>query len=200
MALKQNNEITVKLNTTKQELIELLTSKGFTLKNKQFLEDLYFIPNNLNIKNLSVREIISHAVLLRSLFEIDKVTYKGIRLCYKQKVFDNNDCVTKQTQYNVDVISREDAKNFLQAIGYTQILEICEYEYQLIKNELMFEIKDVENGDILMEIETVESKNFDTVDKIIQYLKQLKLPVDETNYFVKKAEIELQKRLTTNKQ
>ncbi len=198
MPLKDNNEITVKLNATKQQMLNLLIEKGFELKATQYLKDCYFVPKTLNIKNNSVRNILSKAVIIRSLYTEDKNTCKSIRLCFKQKVFNNEDEIVEQTSYNIEIANQEDAKNFLNAIGYTQILNINEYEYQLTKDNIMFEIKEVVNGILLMEIETIEDSKFNSIEKIKQYLIELNLPVDYSNLFVKKAEIELQKVLDEN--
>ena len=47
----------------------------------------------------------------------------------------------------------------------------------------------------MLEIETTEGDfELDTIDKIIKKLDSLDLPVDTSNYFVKKAEIELNKK------
>ena len=54
-------------------------------------------------------------------------------------------------------------------------------------------IKDIYNSDKLIEIE--ENEKYDSIDKLINELKKLELPVDLDDYFVKKAEIELKKIL-----
>ena len=68
-----------------------------------------------------------------------------------------------------------------------------EMDYLYKKNELQICIKDVLNGDKLIEIE--ENEQLDTIDKIKQELERLNLPVDTNDYFIKKAEIELRKIL-----
>lgn len=193
MSIKNNNEITVKINTTKQQFINLLISKGFKQKTTQYLEDFYFVPKTVDLKINSVREILSKAVLIRNLYSEDKKLVKGMRLCYKQKVFNNNDEIVEQKSYNVEILNPEDAKKFLNAIGYDLILNINEYEYQFVNNNLMFEIKQIVNGDLIMEIETISNSEFSSLDEVIKYLKQLSLPIDYSNLFVKKAEIELSK-------
>ena len=48
-------------------------------------------------------------------------------------------------------------------------------------------------------METIsDNKELNTVEKLQQKIKQLELPVDCNNYFVKKAEVELAK-ITKNK-
>ena len=56
-------------------------------------------------------------------------------------------------------------------------------------------IKDINNGDKLIEIETEENNDFDTIEKLIKKVNELEIPIYTDNYFVKKAEIELDKVL-----
>ena len=62
-----SNEITVKLKCSIENFGEILQNKKFKLVEKYFLNDTYFIPKNLNISNLTSREILSNAVLLRDI-------------------------------------------------------------------------------------------------------------------------------------
>ncbi len=50
MAIKNNNEITLKVTCTKDDLINILIKKGFKIKEEFTLNDYYFIPNDLDIK------------------------------------------------------------------------------------------------------------------------------------------------------
>lgn len=48
MGTKNNNEITVKVNTSINEMEEILKSKGFKLSDKFTCEDYYFILKNID--------------------------------------------------------------------------------------------------------------------------------------------------------
>ena len=72
-------------------------------------------------------------------------------------------------------------------------MQIKEIDYLYKKNELQICIKDVLNGDKLIEIE--ENEQLDTIDKIKCELEKLDIPTDCNDYFIKKAEIELRKIL-----
>ena len=56
-------------------------------------------------------------------------------------------------------------------------------------------LKSIENGDFLIEIETEENTEWDTIEKIIKIVDELDLPIEKNNYFVKKAENALNKKL-----
>ena len=60
---------------------------------------------------------------------------------------------------------------------------------------LSLAIKDVKNGDKLIEVETEESEELNTIDKLIRKVNELDIHIYTDNYFVKKAEIELDKVL-----
>lgn len=80
MIVKENNEITVKVTCSKDTLLSILKQKGFTSGRTFLLDDYYFIPNEINIENLTTREIISKCIIIRNIFENNlyhkKITYK----------------------------------------------------------------------------------------------------------------------------
>ena len=83
-----SNEITVKLKCNINEISKILESKGFSIVGKYYLDDTYFIPNDLKLNEISVRKILSKAMLLRNIAEelpSEKTIYK---LTYKQKGID----------------------------------------------------------------------------------------------------------------
>ena len=96
---------------------------------------------------------------------------------------------------NCDVLDIEDAKNLLRAIGYQEIMCIREDDVVYKNGQLELAIKDVKNGDKLIEVETEESEELNTIDKLIRKVNELDIPIYTDNYFVKKAEIELDKVL-----
>ena len=73
------------------------------------------------------------------------------------------------------------------------IMKIKEIDYIYKKDQLQINIKDIQNGDKLIEIE--ENEQLDTIDKIKEELEKLNIPIYTNDYFIKKAEIELKKIL-----
>lgn len=63
------------------------------------------------------------------------------------------------------------------------------------KNGLELALKFIENSDILIEIETEPNTEWDTIEKIKEILLQIDLPIEKDEYFIKKAENELNKIL-----
>ena len=187
-----SNEITVKLKCTVEEICKILESKGFQFVERYLLDDIYYIPNTINIKNMSERDILSKAIILRNVEGYIPNKYRESKLTYKKKEIDQEGNIVKQSKVDCKIIDSNDGKKFLEAIDYKAIMQIKEIDYLYKKNELQICIKDVLNGDKLIEIE--ENEQLDTIDKIKCELEKLDIPIDCNDYFIKKAEIELRKK------
>ena len=83
----------------------------------------------------------------------------------------------------------------LQVIGYKKIMNIKEDDIVYEKDGLELAIKDIKNGEKLIEIETEDNEEFNTIDKLISKVDEIDIRIYKDNYFVKKAEIELNKIL-----
>ena len=186
MGTKNNNEITVKVNTSINEMEEILKSKGFKLSDKFTCEDYYFIPKNLDNKKMAVREILKKAIIVRQVRN-DKV------LVFKKKEIGENGDILKQEKFECNILDIKEAKEFLEVIGYRNIMNIFEEDICYSKNGLELLLKDIKNSDILMEVETQDIDGFRTIEDLKEKLLKLNLPIDISNFFVKKAEVELEK-------
>ena len=194
MGIKESNEITVKIKVKLDKFYKLVEEKGFKVVNKFSMDDTYFIPKTLKLETMSTREILSKAVLIRDIKSgiSDRITKK---ITFKIKNFDECGNILSQESINCDILNIEDAKKLLRAIGYKEIMNIKEDDVVYEKDGFELAIKDINNGDKLIEIETEENNDFDTVEKLIKKVNELEIPIYTDNYFVKKAEIELDKVL-----
>ena len=193
MGLKESNEITVKVKCELKELYNILEEKGFRISDEFSMDDYYFIPESLNLNQMSVREILAKAVLIRDILgetsgEISK------KITVKIKNFDEHGNILSQKSVNCDISSIEDAKNLLKAMGYKEIMNIKEEDIVYEKDSFELSIKNVINGDNLIEVETDDKYN--TIEKLIEKINEINIPISTDNYFVKKAEVELEKILT----
>lgn len=194
MSLKENNEITVKIKGSLNEFYKIIEGKDFKIVHEFSMNDAYFIPETLNLNEMSTREILSKAVLVREIKE--KTSGKVMKkITFKIKNFDDNGNILSQEAVNCDIIDIEDAKKLLKAIGYREVMCIKEDDIVYEKDGLQLAIKDIKNGDKLIEIETEENDELNTIDKLIKKINKLDIPIYTDNYFVKKAEIELDKVL-----
>ena len=192
MSLKENNEITLKIKCELNEFYEIMKKKGFKVINKFRLDDTYFIPKDLKLNKTNIRYILSKAVLVRDI--TDKMTKERPKLItFKIKNFDENGKILNQESVNCKIYDIEDAKKLLKAIGYKEIMNIIEDDVVYEQEGFEIAVKDIKNGDKLIEIETTDNEELDTIEKLIKKVNELEIPIYTDNYFVKKAEVELEK-------
>ena len=186
-----SNEITVRLKCNIKEMCNLLENKNFIVTDEYCLNDTYFIPKELDLENITHREIISKAIILREITETMS-NQQIVKLVFKTKQIDINGDILSQKKYECEILNVKDGETFINSIGYKKLMTIKEYDKSYERDDFKITIKDVENGEKLIEIETVEdNKELDTIEKIKDKVNQLELPLDTNDYFVKKAEIVL---------
>lgn len=194
MSLKKSNEITVKIKGNLKEFYKIIESKNFKIVDKFSMNDSYFIPEKLKLSEMSTRKILSNAILIRDIR--DKISGKTVKkITFKIKQFDEDGNIVNQSAINCNVYEVEEAKKLFEAIGYKQIMNIYEEDIVYEKDGLQLAIKDIKNGEKLIEVETEESEELNTIDKLIKKINEINIPIYTDNYFVKKAEIELDKIL-----
>lgn len=192
MAIKEENEVTVRVICSKDELINYLRKQEFKSGREFSLDDYYYIPSSLNIDNMSAREILSKAIILRYIVDDGKIVQK---ITYKIKNIAENGDIISQRAINCDVQNIEDAKKIFEALDYYGIINIKENDIIYYKNNFELAIKFIKNSDILIEIETEPDTKWDTVENIKSIISEMNLPIEKDNYFIKKAENELNKIL-----
>ena len=193
--MKISNEITLKIRGSMEKFKNILQEKGYVEKEHFILYDVFMIPENLKIEELSTREIISKAIIIR---KVEDLTKNEIRrdMSYKMKKFNDKGEILEQKSIRLKIQDCQDAETFMTAIGYKKLMNIIEEEYAYKKDDFELLTKDVKNGDNMIEVETqIDNKRLDTIDKIQKVLENEELPLDFSDYFVKKAEIELNKIL-----
>ena len=192
------NEITVKLKCSIAEIKEILKNKNFDIESYYILDDTYYIPQDIDINKFTIRDILNKALLLRDIEEhfSGKGMRKSTKLTFKKKQFASNGDIANQEKVDCGVTNKEDARRFIEVIGYKRLMNIKENGTIFTNGELEIDVKDIINGENLIEVELIEnSKNYDTIDKLKKAINELELPVDTSDYFIKKAEVELAKLL-----
>lgn len=189
------NEITLKINCKVDEFYKILESRGFKRVRRFDLFDTYFIPSNIEIGKLTAREILKKAVLLRDVTDYEPYI-RTFKLTYKIKEFDENGNILFQSKAECTIDNSENGRSFLESIGYKELMKIKERDTTFEKDGFEITIKDVENGEKLIEVEIIEDdERYNSISKLEEKLKNLNLPLDMSNFFVKKAEVELEKIL-----
>lgn len=190
MSIKEENEITIKVICSNDELIKLLTSKDFNESEKFTLDDYYLIPKDLDIENLTTREILAKAVIIRYIVDNDKITQK---ITFKKKDINEKGEIISQKATSCNILDFKEGISLFNELGYYEIMNIKENDIIYSKEKIELALKFIENSNTLIEIET--NDNFNTIDKLKKLVSELEIPIEKDNYFVKKAEDKLNKIL-----
>lgn len=161
--MKYEQEITVKVNSTKEDLIKFLEENNYNKIDSYVVDDIYYVENGTNLKEKAL-EILKKCVLVRS------IANSKHYLLYKYKEYDLNENIIKQGKSKVQVNNREDAKNFIETIGYKKLIHIIDDIIVYEKNGLELCIEYVNNKYLYIEVE--ENEKYNTIEKMIKALEQ----------------------------
>lgn len=190
MPIKQENELTIRILCSKEELIKHLEEKGLKKGRRFRLNDHYLIPKTLKIEELTVREILSKAVIIRNIDNDGEIVNK---ITFKNKNINEKGEIVSQTATSCEVIDYTEGIRLFEELGYYEIMNIIEDDIIYYNDKIELAIKDIYNGDLLIETET--NKNITTIEKLKEIIESLEIPFEKDNYFVKKAEETLDKIL-----
>ena len=190
MPIKQENEITIRILCSKEELIKHLEEKGLKKGRRFRLDDPYLIPKTLKLEELTVREIWSKAVIIRNIDNDGKIVNK---ITFKKKSINEKGEIVSQTATSCEVIDYTEGIRLFEEFGYYEIMNIIEDDIIYYNDNIELAIKDIYNGDLLIEIET--NNNITTIEELKEIIESLEIPFEKDNYFVKKAEERLGKVL-----
>ena len=190
MPIKQENEITIRILCSKEELIKHLEEKGLKKGRKFRLDDHYLIPKTLKLEELTAREILSKAVIVRNIENDGKIVNK---ITFKNKIINGKGEIVSQTANSCEVMDYTEGIRLFEELGYYEIMNIIEDDIIYYNDKIELAIKDVYNGDLLIETET--NKNIKTIEELKKIIESLEIPFEKENYFVKKAEETLDKIL-----
>ena len=190
MPIKQENELTIRILCSKEELIKHLEEKGLKKGRRFRLNDHYLIPKTLKIEELTVREILSKAVIIRNIDNDGEIVNK---ITFKKKNINEKGEIVSQTATSCEVIDYTEGIRLFEELGYYEIMNIIEDDIIYYNDKIELAIKDIYNGDLLIEIET--NNNITTIEELKEILESLEIPFEKENYFVKKAEETLDKIL-----
>ncbi len=186
--MKMETEITVLVKTDYKSLKKDLESKGFELKEEYELNDNYMISNDLDLSKLSKLEILGKCVLVRDIVNIKKV------LLYKYKKFADNGDILEQGKVECPIDDIDKAINFMKAINYKELFHIYDKCIVFANKETEITVQLVNDKYVFIEMEASPEyvdRKYESVEELKNDLNRYKLPIDNTNYFVKKAELML---------
>ena len=188
--MNYENEITVEVNTTLQDLISILENNGFKLKETYDLNDIYLI-NRVDKKG-DYLSMLNKCVLIRHIIEENKETKM---LTYKYKEYNENNEITKQGKVNVKIDDIDNSRLLFEKLNFEELIKINDHMlvYATDKDELV--IQNVNGKHIYIEIEDkcrYANRFYNSIEEMKVVIIDNTIPIKDNNFFVKKAEIELQ--------
>ncbi len=188
--MNYENEITVEVDATLENLINKLESNGFKLKEIYDLNDIYLI-NKVDKKG-DYLSMLNNCVLIRDIIEENKETKL---LTYKYKEYNENKEITKQGKVKVKIDDIENSKLLFEKLNFEELIRINDHilVYATDKDELI--IQNVNNKHVYIEIEDkchYADRVYNSIEEMKNVIINNFIPIKNNDFFVKKAEIELQ--------
>lgn len=188
--MNYESEITVEVCVDLSSLIKILEENGFELKEVYDLNDIYLI--NKNDKKDDYLSMLNKCVLIRNIIEEDKETKL---LTYKYKEYNENREITRQGKVKVKIDDISNSKLLFEKLGFQELIRINDHMlvYATDKDELV--IQNVNNKHIYIEIEdkcNYADRFYNSIDEMKKVITDNNISIKNNDFFVKKAEIELQ--------
>lgn len=193
MGKRNGDEITVKIKGSLDSFYELMKERDYKIIDEFILDDTFFISNDLDISTLTSREILSKAILVREVIRKDRVVKL---ITVKKKEFDEKGFLIKNDKIECDVLDIQDAKRLLNIMGYREIMNIYETDKVFSKDKVQFAVKDIRDGDNLIEMEIGFNEGCNSLEDVIEKINSIDIPIYTDDYFIQKAEYELDKILS----
>lgn len=190
--MQNENEITVEVNISIDELISKLEENNFKLKEEYDLNDIYLI--NDNNKSNNYLSMLNKCVLIRDIIEENKISRK---LTYKYKEYNENKEIVNQSKINIEINDIENTKLLFEKLGFEELIRINDHIMVYANDNDELAIQKVNNKHIYIEIEdkcNYISKKYSSIDEMKNVIKEYSIPIKDNDYFVKKAEIELNEK------
>lgn len=190
--MQMETEITVLVKTSYEKLKEELLNKGFELKEEYEVNDDYLIDSRLNLSSMSNLDILKNCVLVRDVVGIEK------ELLYKYKEYDDNGDIIKQGKVKCPVIDTQKAIDFMMSINYKRLFSIYDKCIVFANDRTQLVVQLVNDKYIFIEMESngeFIDREYTNIEEMKEDLLSYNLPIDNSNFFIKKAEIMLNKVL-----
>lgn len=188
-------EITVLVKSDYEVLKRELEKNEFQIKEKYELKDVYMIDKDIDLSKLSKLEILKKCILVRDIVNIKK------ELLYKYKKYDVNGDILEQGKVECPVIDIEKAIGFMESINYKKLFNIYDRCIVYANKETELVVQLVNNKYIFIEMESEcehIKRKYNSVEELKNDINRYNLPIDNSNYFVKKAELILSENISSS--
>lgn len=194
--MNYENEITVKVNTTYDKLHNILLENNFIKKEEYTVKDTYMINKEIDITKLNDLEVLKQCILVRDVVDIEK------SLVYKNKEYDSEGNIIKQSKIKCPILDIDKGIKFMEEINYIKLFNIIDKCIVYVNNDNELVVELVNDKYVLIELESNPeyiNKKYTCCLDMINELNSYNLPIDKTNYFVKKAVLVLNDTVRSNK-
>ncbi len=194
--MNYENEITVKVNTTYDKLHDILLKNNFIIKEEYTVKDTYMINKEINITELNDLEVLKKCILVRDVVDIEK------SLVYKNKEYDSEGNIIKQSKIKCPILDIDKGIKFMEEINYIKLFNIIDKCIVYVNNDNELVVELVNDKYVFIELEPNPeyiNKKYTCYLDMINELNSYNLPIDKTNYFVKKAVLVLNDTVRSNK-
>ena len=190
--MKLENEITVKITCSYEELTRLMKENGFAVINELELLDTYYIKSEIDIEEYTNSELLSNYLIVRV------PSNNNPQITYKYKRFEEDGSIKEQGKVNCDIYDEKQATSLLEQIGYKKLLSIKNHIKFFKREDVLFVAAYVNDEYLCLEY---SGKDDETIETVIETFntKYSFIPHDGSNYFINKAMIEMDKIRNSNK-
>ena len=194
--MKYENEITVQVTCSYEELHNLLIKQGFKIIKKYTIIDEYLISKDYDLRNKNYLDILKECVIVRYIENIVK------ELLYKYKEYSNNRDIIKQAKVSCKVNDIKEASNFMKTIGYKELIHIQNNSVVYTNDKIEFAVQLVNDKYIFIELEDKSeylNKTYSSIEEMKEEINLYNLPIVKDKYFAKKAAIILEDELNKSR-
>ena len=194
--MKYENEITVQVTCSYEELHNLLIKQGFKIIKKYTIIDEYLISKDYDLRNKNYLDILKECVIVRYIENIVK------ELLYKYKEYSNNGDIIKQAKVSCKVNDIKEASNFMKTIGYKELIHIQNNSVVYTNDKIEFAVQLVNDKYIFIELEDKSeylNKTYSSIEEMKEEINLYNLPIVKDKYFAKKEAIILEDELNKSR-
>lgn len=194
--MKYENEITVQVTCSYEELHNLLIKQGFKIIEKYTIIDEYLISKDYDLRNKNYLDILKECVIVRYIENIVK------ELLYKYKEYNDNGDIIKQAKVSCKVNDIKEASNFMKTIGYKELIHIQNNSVVYTNDKIEFAVQLVNDKYIFIELEDKSeylNKTYSSIEEMKEEINLYNLPIVKDKYFAKKAAIILEDELNKSR-
>lgn len=176
-------EITVMVTCSYDELTSILEKQGFHIELSTRLIDSYYFKSDVDILGTPNDVLLTNYLLVR---EPDK---NNAQITCKYKEFNEDNSIKRQGKHNCDVVDAQEAHILLETIGYKKGFVIDNIIKHYVNGKTRLVGAYVNDEYLCLEY----SSETASLEELIEEFNEFGIPYDDSNYFVNKAMIELDK-------